>query len=312
MSGSRGNGRAAGGWLRLEDIAALAVQGAATRAFLSRQLTCDLSPLAPGRPLLGAWLTAKGRALALMRLLDAGDGTVVALLPAALAEDVVRRLRMFVLRDDVRIEAAPQLRVAGLIGPAVAAAAALCPPSGLPALVPISGELALLAAASAQSMEALLERLRVAGFEERDAGAWQLLLVRAAVPEIGPATREAFVPQMLNLDRLDAISFTKGCYPGQEIVARTQHLGRIKRRMFIARCDASVPVAGPGDAVTADAGGEPLGKVVLAARDGGAQEMLAVLALEAVAEGVPLRLGGAGGPALQVRPPPYPLADARP
>jgi folate-binding protein YgfZ len=111
------------------------------------------------------------------------------------------------------------------------------------------------------------------------AGGWDLALVRAGLPEVDAATSGEWIPQMLNLDLVGGVSFRKGCYTGQEIVARTQHLGRIKRRM--RRLCAMGPPPAPGAALVA--GQAKAGEVVLAAADGAACEMLAVVGLDAPA-----------------------------
>ena len=107
---------------------------------------------------------------------------------------------------------------------------------------------------------------------------WQVADIVAGLPQIGPETTGHFIPQMLNLDLLDAISFTKGCYTGQEIVARTQNLGRIKRRTFryaIRGDEAPAPLT----ALHLD--GAKVGEVLMGARTGGGIEVLAVIALDA-------------------------------
>lgn len=119
------------------------------------------------------------------------------------------------------------------------------------------------------------------------ADAWTLGLVRAGIPEIEPATRGEWVPQMLNLDLLGGISFRKGCYTGQEIVARTQHLGRIKRRMFRLSAAGAPPLAGSA----VHHGDAKVGEVVIAAADGASSELLAVLGLETPATGLALADG---------------------
>jgi folate-binding protein YgfZ len=273
---------------RLDDVAVLRLSGTDARAFLSRQLTCDLSALAPDRALTGAWLTPKGRALVLMQLVEAPDGVVLALLPASLADDVCQRLRRFVMRDDVVVAWSGDLVVAGLAGAAVSAAEVACAPEApRPARLTIDGPLALLVGEPAAVDDALGE---LAGVARGNGDAWRRHLIAAGLPEVTPATREMFVPQMINLDRIGAVSFTKGCYPGQEIVARTQHLGRIKR--------SSVHGAA-GDAV---------GRVVSAAPSGdGAVHLLVVVTLDAISSGIPLHLGSAGGTHLRLVAPPYPL-----
>jgi folate-binding protein YgfZ len=145
------------------------------------------------------------------------------------------------------------------------------------------------------SLESLLEG-RLAG---QAAANWPLGLVRAGLPEVVTATSAEWIPQMLNLDLVGAISFRKGCYTGQEIVARTQNLGRIKRRMFRVRVGGDAPPAG----APLMHGGAKVGEVVLAAADGASAEMLAVLGLETPDTGLVL---GDGREAARL-PLPYPV-----
>jgi folate-binding protein YgfZ len=298
------------GWLHLPDIAVVRARGGAVRPFLGRQLTCDVEALAPHRPLLGAWLTSKGRVLSLLNLVELDDASVLLLLPAALAPDLLARMRMYVLREDVVLESDPQLQVVGLSGRAARDCIAQLTPGTLPAPVPLSRapELSLLVG-SATAVQSVAERL---GHRVLDTPLWCAALIRAGLPAVDLNTRESFIPQMLNLDRLDAVSFTKGCYPGQEIVARTQHLGRIKRRMFVARGELGDGLAQPGEAIAVDGALDAPGRVVLAARDGPGQILLAVLPLDAVAAGAVFRLAAAHGPVLAISPPPYPLDVAAP
>lgn len=298
------------GWLHLPDIAVVRARGGAVRPFLARQLTCDVEALARDRPLLGAWLTSKGRVLSLLNLVELDDASVLLLLPAALAPDLLARMRMYVLREDVVLEPDPRLQVAGLSGRAARDCIAQLTPGALPAPVPLSRapDLCLLVG-PATAVQRVAERL---AHPVLDTARWCAALIRAGLPAVEPNTRESFIPQMLNLDRLDAVSFTKGCYPGQEIVARTQHLGRIKRRMFVARGELGDALAQPGDAIAVDGALDAPGRVVLAARDGPGQILLAVLPLDAVAARAVFRLGAAHGPVLAISPPPYPLDAAAP
>jgi folate-binding protein YgfZ len=147
-------------------------------------------------------------------------------------------------------------------------------------------------------------RARPAGFP-----CWEWLTVRAGVPVVTPSTQELFIPQMLNLDALGAIAFDKGCYPGQEIVARTHYLGRLKERLVLAHADAERPEA--GERVFAAAFGEqPCGTVVNAAPapDGGS-DLLAVVQSAATSDAMHLR--AAGGPAVTLLQLPYPLPASR-
>jgi tRNA-modifying protein YgfZ len=238
------------------------VDGRDAANFLQGQLTRDVAALGDGGVALAALLTPQGRVIATPWLARVGDGCAL-VLPSALAPAVRERLVRFVLR------AKATLAVQDLDAPLARAVAALVGDHG-------AGEVPGLAA------------------DER----WALALVRAGVPEIGVEASEEWVPQMLNLDLLGAVSFEKGCYTGQEIVARTQHLGRIKRRMLRFAADAAPPPP-PRTALYCD--GEKSGEVVLAAPAGSGVELLAVVSLEA--RDSPLVLEG--GSACRALPLPY-------
>jgi folate-binding protein YgfZ len=137
---------------------------------------------------------------------------------------------------------------------------------------------------------------------------WALLDVRAGIPTVYPATVEAFVPQMANMQLVDGVSFTKGCYTGQEIVARMQYLGKLKRRMYLAHVDAAeAPEAGDPLFAPQNASGQGAGRVVDArpAPEGG-YDLLAVAEIES-AENGELRLRDDQGPLLELRELPYSL-----
>jgi hypothetical protein len=138
--------------------------------------------------------------------------------------------------------------------------------------------------------------------------AWQFLDIQAGIPMISPDTREAFVPQMANLQLIDGVSFTKGCYTGQEIVARMQYLGKLKRRMYRARVNSeSAPHAGD-EVYTSDDKRQSVGKLVSAAPhpDGG-YSMLVVLQISNAEGKSKLRLGSAAGAVIQLEHLPYPF-----
>jgi hypothetical protein len=154
---------------------------------------------------------------------------------------------------------------------------------------------------------ALWERVRGAA---RPVGLdpWRLTEVQAGVPEVLPENADAFVPQMVNLNLIDGVSFTKGCYSGQEVVARMQYLGKLKRRMYRARVDVAEPPA-PGTDLHAPGqpGDQAVGRVVSAVpAPGGGVELLAVVQIE-TAESAPLHLGAVDGPRLELLDLPYPF-----
>ncbi|HEY1314060.1 MAG TPA: hypothetical protein VGE92_09285 [Steroidobacteraceae bacterium] len=211
-------------------------------SFLQGQVSNDTRLLAQGRSLLAAHSSPQGRVLALLRILPHSNG-VSAILPRELVVPTLEALRKFVLRAKVKIEdASDALRVVGVHGAHRLESAGLAaPPSstaseahglGVAAVNGDSGRYWVIGPEETLSQRGLGPGVASAEQIERD---WRLADIRAGLPQIYLTTREAFVAQMLNLDLLDGISFTKGCYTGQEIIARTQHRGRIKRRLYRLR-----------------------------------------------------------------------------
>ncbi len=309
----------------LPELAVLRAEGPDAVTFLQGQLTCDVAAVDAGTSRLGAWCNPKGRIAVLFRLVRRGAGLDM-VLPAALAEESRKRLGMYVLRAKVTLGAEPDrlcLWARGARAMEVLAKAVGAPPptdengattAGDVSVVRLPGQAGTcLVLAPARAVPELWSALGAVS-ERAGADAFELDRVRAAEPAIVPATAGAFVPQMVNLELLDGVSFTKGCYIGQEVVARTQHLGKLKRRMFRARVGAeSAP--SPGDPIygASESGGQSVGSVVRAAPAGdGARELLTVLRLDAVAAGE-LHLQQILGPPLELLELPYELdrpADA--
>jgi folate-binding protein YgfZ len=249
----------------LRSLAVIHCSGPDAVPFLQGQLTSDLERL-DDRTQLAAYATPQGRVIAILRLVGRDDG-LYALLPAALASTVIGRLRKFVLRAKVRIDALEDWSVTWVGSDASRSAGTGQPAdlaSGLVFEYPDGRR--LLARPGAATANPAAEQL------------WHAADVAAGLPQISGETTEHYVPQMLNLDLLDAISFTKGCYTGQEIVARTQNLGRIKRRTFrfgVRSDEAPAPLT----ALHLDA--TKVGEVLMCARVAGGIELLAVVALDA-------------------------------
>lgn len=242
--------------------------GAQAADFLQGQLTNDVTELADGRTQLTACNTPQGRVIALLRLRQR-DSVIDALLPTELAERLTAHLRRYVLRAKVTIETS-----SGLLCGRLPEGAA--PP---PDAVEFSySPTRTVTAASVEAWNAVglaeLEQQDLAG----ELSAWIAADIAEGLPQVFAATSESYTAQMLNLDLLDAISFSKGCYTGQEIVARTQHLGRIKRRTLRYRIEGTPPPS-IGDALLGDGG--KLGEVLMAAPVAGGTELLAVTSLDA-------------------------------
>jgi folate-binding protein YgfZ len=231
---------------------------------------------------LAACSTPQGRVFALLRLWRTDDG-VSALLPRELAPGVAAQLRRFVLRSKVTIaDLSTEVGVIALLDDENA------PPVTHPEVTRLmEGPGRSLLVVPATAVESVLAACAT-GRALAPATDYWAARIAAGDGEVFAATRDTWVAQMLNLDLLAGISFTKGCYTGQEIIARTQHLGRIKRRMFRYRASALPPPA-PGEAVLQ--GEVKVGEVVLAARGpDGDVGCLAVVGLDA--RDRPLRLAG--------------------
>jgi folate-binding protein YgfZ len=301
-------------------LSVLQVAGADAVPFLQGQLTNDVALLAPGASHLAAWCSPKGRMLANLVVARGEDGSFLLLLPSSLSATIQKRLAMFVLRSRVTIEdvSAGTVRL-GAGGPAAAgaiqAALGAVPPVRRLATMPTATVLGLpgaryVAFAAPQAAPALWDRLR-AGLRPAGLPAWQWLTIRAGVPVITPPTADQFVPQAANLDALDGVNFRKGCYTGQEIVARTQYLGRLKERLVMAHVDGPAPPAGTR-LYSPVFDTQACGSVVNAApAPGGGSDLLAVLQIAARDRGE-VHAQTPDGPRLMLLPLPYLLPDAVP
>ena len=213
---------------RLTHLGILRFTGADALSFLQGQVSNDTQRLTESTPVLAAYSTAQGRVLALIYLLPHSSG-VVAILPREILAATMERMRRFILRAKVRIEdAADSLVVAGHAGATLETSSRYLEQDGV-GMAPVGPD------ANRRWIIGPPEKIAApadAAAAKRIEDEWRLADIRAGLPQVYAATSEAFVAQMLNLDLLDGISFTKGCYTGQEIIARTQHLGRIKRRLF--------------------------------------------------------------------------------
>jgi folate-binding protein YgfZ len=254
---------------RLPQYRCLRVAGEDRITFLQGQFSADIAALGSNRAALTAHSNRQGRAFC-TALAWADDEAVMLLLPAAQADDTLARLKMYVLRSRVELSIA---------GDALAPAAQWDDSAGiLPADEWTVGQDA--AGRPAVRLPGTVPRwLTVGPADAEDDGRWRFEDVRAGLPQVYPETREQFLPQALNLDALDGISFEKGCYVGQEVIARLHFRGTVKRRMrpFALPASATLPV--PGDELRA--AGETAGKVVDAARYGDDAMLLAVCPVNA-------------------------------
>ncbi len=304
----------------LSHHALLRAEGPEARDFLQGQLSNDLRALNETRAQLSSYCNPKGRMLAVLHLFQRGE-TVYLQLPAPIAEGILKRLRMFILRAKVNLEAEMALVRFGVSGPdaesllvaAVGSAAPAAPGDAASGddvtLIRLAGpyprfELIAPIGHARELWTTLAGRTTPVG-----AGPWAWFDIQSGIPVVTTATSEEFVPQMANLDLIDGINFKKGCYPGQEIVARMHYLGKLKQRMLRLHM-AGFTVPRPGEKVYAKSFGDQAAGTVVAAEPSpeGGIDLLAVVQIEPAREG-DVRLASTDGPLLAIQPLPYSVPD---
>ncbi|WP_212630074.1 folate-binding protein YgfZ [Pseudomonas sp. KB-10] len=290
----------------------LAVRGADAAKFLQGQVTCNLNYLNAGQSSLGARCTPKGRMLSSFRVVQVDDGYLLAM-ARELIESQQADLQKYAVFSKSKLsdESAAWVRF-GLaggdallneLGLQLGAASDSVTSAGQLLAVRLSDGRAELWAPTTEA-EQLQGRL-AALLPQAPLNDWLLAQVRAGVGQVFGATRELFIPQMINLQALGGVSFKKGCYTGQEIVARMQYLGKLKRRLQRLRLVAQ-ELPAVGVELFSPVHGSSVGEVVLAAQAGDAIELLAVLQEDAVGDGR-IHLGRTDGPTMTLLDLPYQL-----
>ena len=297
----------------LAPLGLLEIAGADAEAFLQGQLSNDVKGLGPAICQYTSYSTAKGRMLANLVLWRSAPTTFRALLAGDVAADVARRLRVYVLRSKVTIAdcSAGTFRL-GIGGPSastvVHSAFGVAPQPFALASVDDATLFGLpgrrwIAVGDGAQRDAVTSRLtrhaRPVGFP-----VWSWLMIDSGIPLIGAATQDQFVAQTANWDILGGVNFQKGCYPGQEIVARTRYLGRLKERLFAFH--AGTPEIPAGTRVYSTVfGDQPCGTVVNAApAPEGGTDLLAIVQI-AAADAHDVRLAAPDGERLATRALPY-------
>ena len=231
----------------LEQLGFIEVRGADAETFLQGQLSNDVRELSPARGQLSSYNSPKGRMLAVLHLFRHDDAIYLELHRSVL-EATLKRLRMFVLRSKVTLEDASQRWAA--LGLAAPEASAALQHAGLP-LPQRAMDLAWKDGIAVLRRHGETPRYTVSGprgqlpdLPAMDDAMWRLTQIEAGVPTVYPQTSDRFVPQMCNLDALGGISFNKGCYTGQEIVARVHYRGAVKRHMVQTRLPTPPPEPG--------------------------------------------------------------------
>lgn len=287
----------------LTHLALIEAVGEEAKSFLHNQFTSDVNHLQNGQAQHAGWCSARGRMQASFVLWHEGGSYRLAL-AADLLEATLKRLQMFILRTKVKLAAQNDHVLLGLSG--VQAGEALAD-AGLPApaapmdviagngctVLRLDAERCIIAAPIAAA-PGLWQKLTV---KARPAGtpAWRWLDVRAAFPLVTLATKEEFVPQMADFEKIGGVSFHKGCYPGQEVVSRTQYLGKVKRHLY--RLSGNTPLQAGDELFSPDNLDQASGKVMSAAPapDGG----FAALAVIQSNFAANLRLGSREGPPVE-------------
>ncbi|MEM9404330.1 MAG: hypothetical protein AAGA44_17815 [Pseudomonadota bacterium] len=276
------------------------ISGDDRAGFLQGQLTQNVDRLSQTGTLSTAWCSPKGRVLLTGRLL-ACPNSIGLFLPISTVESAIARLSMYRLRAKVEFEVDETLRCLAFSAAAVRDPLALDDASALSARLGAvtTGPLHAVALGDTVEVFGTTDALRDAGLSDQVALGelhWRQARIEAGRPDIDSSNAERFTPHMLNLDRLEALSFDKGCYTGQEVVARTEHLGKVKRRLRPYRLmSAEVNV---GDKLSLD--GTDVGECVNVAGD---------LALAVVATDHHEKTLTAGHGTAEPLPLPYPLAD---
>jgi hypothetical protein len=309
----------------LTSFSGFTVTGADAVTFLQGQLTHDVKALALGHHQRTGYCTPKGRLLGVMIQWKSDETTIHHLLPTQVQETLLKRLKMFVLRAKAVFSPADQgVAVFALWGPAQglsvgeAKTLAAWPDSVETAAetatllrvedCPVLGPRVLLVVPQAQAHLISAAALHATELPE---SAWRFSEIQCGLPWVWKETQEAFVPQMINLELVNGVSFTKGCYPGQEIVARSQYLGKLKRRTFRVDLPGDQEIAPGTEVWSAHDPVQPCGQVVDAAPQFDALGTLAqgrVLLIECTHDAFDadqLHLGALAGPRLQKASLPY-------
>ncbi|MGB5830425.1 MAG: folate-binding protein [Thiohalocapsa sp.] len=303
----------------LSHLGLVAVGGPEAVEFLQGQVSNDIRELSEAHSQLNSHCSPKGRMLANFRALRI-ERSLFLVLPRTQMEPLLKRLRMFVLRAKVTIDDASDALVCfGIVGNcADAALRDLFGPlpvgdnemvrAEVATLIRIPGVVQRFLFIGPAEQAQSLWQLAAEQTQEANADLWALHDIRAGIPTVLPETSDAFVPQMANMHLIDGVSFTKGCYTGQEVVARMQYLGKLKRRMYSAEVETEIAPR-PGDilSVPGSKSEQAPGRIVDARAIAPGRYALLVVVEISAAESGEVRLASEDGPLLSLKTPPYGL-----
>ena len=294
---------------RLDNRGSIAVQGPDSRQFLQGQTTCDITQLNRSHSLVGAYCNPQGRMICDFRLWELADDSLLMGLEADAVDAALSTFGKYAVFSKAELsDAGDAYQHYALWGDSAAEFAGGT--GGDTGTCWQRGETLWTVSDMPDCFEALVPETAVADFElslaeterarESD---FRLREIRAGIGHVTGATSGLFLPQMLNFQHTGRVSFRKGCYTGQEVVARMHYRGKVKRPMLFARAPAGSEAA-PGDPLFRAGGEQTVGNVVLATTGDEALELLVSVATDALENGVTL---GPEGPALELSEPPYSL-----
>lgn len=298
----------------ISHLGLLRIEGEDSQAFLQGQFSNDVREVSPSQAQYSSYCTPKGRMLASFLLWQADDSYFVQL-PRETLVGLQKKLSMYIMRSKVKITDASDGYVRFVVAGKEAQKAlrdVLEKPPSASLSITQGADFTVIGLendrfeiiASAEQGPALWEKL-TSHCKPVGSGCWDWLNIQAGIPVIYNATQEEFIPQMVNFELIGGVNFRKGCYPGQEIVARTQHLGKTKRRMYLAHI-ATSDAPQPGDAIFY-AEGDGQARIVDAQRSPqGGYDVLAVIPITAAESGT-IRWRGQDGPKLDFLALPYPV-----
>lgn len=278
---------------KLDNIGVISVTGQDSRQFLQGQTTCDFNTLEHNTWTRGALCNPKGRVIAVFDAI-ATQSEILLLLTRSTLDKVLNRLKMFVLRSDVSLtNSSDHWQITGLCIDLYTQELPELPTGN--SVMPINNNMLLrthdnsepdsvyLYLTNSDNDFKLNKPLDLLSLTQQDQTQWDARQITAGIPAITDNTHETFTPHMLNLDLLNAVSFNKGCYTGQEVIARTQYLGTLKRRMFLLICSCNQPPE-PGATIvsSSDCEHSSLGQVVSSSQDHQGSILLAVLQTSAL------------------------------
>ena len=303
----------------LSTLGIIRAQGEESLDFLQNQLSNDLRLVSENQSQLSGYCSAKGRMMADFRIFQQ-SGTFYLTIQHGLLENTLKRLRMFILRSKVTLDnASNELCGIGLAGPNAEQA---LENAGLP--VPavsndssLQNNISVIRIDSSPMfeiygpVESMLSLWQALSSQATPVGyhAWNWLNIQIGIPQIRSETVEAFVPQMVNFHSIGGVSFKKGCYPGQEVVARMHYLGKLKRRMYHAWVESNAAIQAGDNLYSSKQDEQPVGKVVYAEPSpAGGYDLLAVLQIASVESGS-IHLVDFQGPSLDFKDLPYEVTN---